>query len=243
MRFKTFFPGLAAGLAASLATASPAAAILRNYLVHWTTIAEFNASSPSPDKDPPEKDGSGSSGIGIVDDGQGSGFPVLRKLSLITAKETTVDVPGLSGFIFLSIGSDQGPRKGLAFTGTGSTSTTIAWGIVTGWTATGGFWCHSSPSNICTFAQGMDLATAEPQFASPFYDLGTWHFHGTGFTSLPFVQQVAPPASMSVGNVQFQLRGRVRAGLVPALPVLGLALLGASLLLAGAWLLRTTRSG
>jgi hypothetical protein len=39
---------------------------------------------------------------------------------------------------------------------------------------------------------------------------------------------------MSVGSVQFQLRGRAANALVPALPVLGVALLGAGLLLAGA---------
>jgi hypothetical protein len=43
---------------------------------------------------------------------------------------------------------------------------------------------------------------------------------------------------MSVGNAQYHIKGRLSAGLVPALPVLGVALLGASLLFAGARLSR-----
>ncbi len=221
-------------LVAALAAAQPAAAVLRHYGVHWATIAEFNTASPSPDKEPPKKDGSTPTSVAIVDDDDG-GFPVLKRIILLTEKDTTVAVPGLTGgFIFLGIHSEQGPRRGLAFTGTGSTGTTIAWGLVTGWTVTGGFWCHSSPSYICAYAGGQSLATTDPLFASPFYDLGTWTFHGTGFTAVPFVQQVAPPSSMSVGNVQFHLRGRLQGGFVPALSVLGGALLGASLLLGGA---------
>jgi hypothetical protein len=27
----------------------------------------------------------------------------------------------------------------------------------------------------------------DPRFNSEFYDLGTWTFHGTGFTAFPFI--------------------------------------------------------
>jgi hypothetical protein len=43
---------------------------------------------------------------------------------------------------------------------------------------------------------------------------------------------------MSVGNSQYLIVGRLASGIVPAVPVLGVALLGASLLFAGARLAR-----
>jgi hypothetical protein len=226
---------LALCLAASQAIASPAAAVLKHYGVHWTEIAEFNTANPPVNRFPPPKDGSRPAGVGIVDD-SGSGHPRLERLELIGIgrSQGTVDVPGLAGFIFLSELTREGPRKGLTFTGSGDTQTTVAWGLVTGWSVTGGFWCHSSPAFICTYARGKDLATAEPSINSPWYDLGTWTFHGTGFTSAPFISQ----SCYRCGNSQYWLRGRLSAGIVPALPVLGVTLLGASLLLAGARLAR-----
>jgi hypothetical protein len=163
---------------------------------------------------------------------------VLRRLALISETETTTHVPGLSGFIFRSRITEQGPKKGLTTTGTGDTSTTIAWGLVTGWTITGGFWCHSSPTFMCWLTVGADLATTDPVLHSNFFDLGTWSFHGTGFTSVPYINEYPSPTSMTVGNAQYLLRGRLSAGFVPAVPVVGVALLGASLLLAGARLSR-----
>ena len=233
MRFKLLLPSLAA----VLALAFPAGAVLKHYTMSWTTIAEFNTSNPQLNKYPGGKGGEQDPSQSIIDDTNNNN-PRLKRLVLVQENTTTVDVPGLSGFIFLSMLSEQGPKKGSTFTGTGDTSSTIAWGIVTGWTVTGGFWCHSDPTLICTLARGSDLATFPPQFHSSFYDLGTWAFHGTGFTSVPYVHQIAGPSSMSVGNAQYHLKGRLSAGLVPAIPVLGVALLGASLLFAGARLSR-----
>ena len=237
MRSKNLFLTLAA-TAASVAVAYPAGAILRNYGVRWATISQFNSSSPSPNNYVSGNDGTGDPPANAVVDDTGSGNPVLRKFLLFNETLQTVDVPNLSGFIYLSSITNQGPKKGLNFTGTGSTNTSIAWGTITGWTVTGGFWCHSVPSNICTYARGKDLVTGDPAFDSSFYDLGTWNFHHTGFTSIPWVHQKASPATMSVGNSAYFVRGRIRGGLVPALPVLGVALLGASLLFAGARLSR-----
>jgi hypothetical protein len=229
---------LGLSLAAILAAADPAGAVLKHYGVHWTTISNFNTGPPPhPNKYPPAKDGSAPVSVGIVDD-TNNGSPVLKRLALILETETTIDVPGLAGFLFLSTLSEEGPKK--SFTGTGDTDTAIAWGLVTGWSATGGFWCHSSPSNVCTYTNGRDLATREPVVHSSFYDLGTWTFHGTGFTSVPFVHQISL-CEMCAGNGQFHLRGRLSAGLVPAVPILGVTLLGASLLFAGARLSRGGR--
>jgi hypothetical protein len=229
MRLKLFLPGLAA----ALAIAYPAGAVLKHYTVSWSTISEFNSANPQLNKYPGGKGGAQDTSQAIVDN---TASPVLKRLLLVS--ETELTVQALSGFIFLSSVTDQGPRKGLSFTGTGSTATTIAWGLVTGWTVTGGFWCNSSPTYICGLADGILLVTAESPFNSPSYDLGTWTFHGTGFTSVPYVNQIQSPGSESIGNAQYHLKGRLSAGLVPAIPVLGVALLGASLLFAGARLSR-----
>jgi hypothetical protein len=233
MRFKVLFPSLVA----ALAVAFPAGAVLRHYRIEWTTIAEFNTANPQINNYGPGNTGPAETLSKAVIDDHG---PVLKRLVLQQENETSVAVaiPSSAGFIFLSMLSEQGPRKGLNFTGTGTTMTTIAWGLVTGWTVTGGFYCHSSPSYICSYARGADLATLDPMFPSAFYDLGTWTFHGTGFTSVPYVNQVAGPSTSSVGNAQYWLKGRLSGGFIPALPVLGVALLGASLLFAGARLSR-----
>jgi hypothetical protein len=236
---------------ASVVVAVPAGAVLKHYALSWTTISEFNTSNPNPV--PPSYRvrlflGSPYHGPwvwahpqvksrGIVDD-QSGGFPVLRKLILSNDYQQTSCCYGFDRYLFLSRHVEEGPRKGLDFTGDGNTSTTIAWGLVTGWTITGGTWCNSDWPYLCTFAVGGVLTTIDPPLHSPFYDLGTWVFHGTGFTSVPFVHQKSPATNMTVGNWQYPLRGRLAAGLVPAVPVLGVAVLGAGLLVAGARLAR-----
>jgi hypothetical protein len=225
---------LAPILAANLAVACPATAVLKHFDLRWTSIAEFNTSSPSPKRFPPGSEQRDSQAV--IDDSNG-GSPLLKRLTLVYDFSTTIKIQA-SLFFFASQHSEQGPRGSTSFTGTGDTATGIAWGLVTGWTITGGFFCHSTIAYYCGFARGVDLATVDPVLQSPFYALGTWTFHGTGFTSVPFVHQVAPPTSMSVGNDRYLLRGRLTAGIVPALPVLGVGLLGTSLLLAGARLSR-----
>lgn len=229
MRLKT----LLVSLGTVLVVANPASAVLKHYNVHWTNISDFNTTNPVVNLIP--NNGLQPETVAIVDDGSP---PVLKRLQLTNASATTVNAPGLAGFIFLGRRNVEGPKQGTSFTGTGSASSTIAWGLVTGWTLTGGFWCHSSPTFICTYASGKDLQTVDPIFTSSFYDLGTWSFHGTGFTAVPYIWFTPLPVAMSTGNAQYQLRGRLSAGLVPALPVLGVALLGASLLFAGARLSR-----
>ncbi len=230
-------------LAATLAMGSPVGAVLRHYRIEWTAIAEFNTANPQLNNYEPGNRGPAETrSRGLIDD-HGDGSPVLKTLRLVQEVETSfpVSIVSYSGFIFLSMLSEQGPKKGLTFTGTGSAASSIAWGLVTGWTVTGGFYCHSSPTYICTYTGVPDLMTMDPMLPSPFYDLGTWTFHGTGFTSVPFVQRVAAPTSLSMGNAQYWLKGRLSGGFVPALPLLGVALLGASLLFAGARLSRKRR--
>jgi hypothetical protein len=84
---------------------------------------------------------------------------------------------------------------------------------------------------LCNLAQLVDEGTVDGRFNSLFYDLGTWNFHGTGFTASPFI---ASYATNNPGNTTLWLRGvRRQDGTVPALPLIGIATLGASLVAGG----------
>jgi hypothetical protein len=176
----------------------------------------------------------------LVDSAAGPS-PVLRRLVRATNSTITTIVPGLVRDIFTSNNFREGPsvlqqiyRQPVpAFTGTGNSSaaSTIRWGTVTGWSITGSFWCNSDPAVICTLAMGTDEGTVDPRFNSASYDLGTWSFHDTGFTSVPFIGSAF---TSDPGNQTYWIRGFAkRVGTVPALPLLGVALLGSSLIAGG----------
>ncbi len=144
----------------------------------------------------------------------------------------------LGGFIFVSQNTSESPADYQV--GSGNFASEIAWGTVTGWTVTGSFFCHSDPSYLCNFLEAMDLATVDlPQYSS-FYDLGTWTFHGTGFSATPFIHSRLPPPNNAY-NSAWILRGRQLTGSVPAVSSFGiLALSGAFVALA--WM-RMHRAG
>ncbi len=236
---------LALGLVAT-GLAAPVNAALRKYIPIGQTITNAPNVSPNPDVV-----GRGSVTIRgpiqipiVLIDESAPNAPVLRKLLSITPHvTTTVLVPGLTSSIFLSLVSRDGPgvlaplygNPSPTFTGTGSTAGggQIAWGIVTGWTHTGSAWCNSSPGVICSLAMWMDEATSDPRFNSEFYDLGTWFFHGTGFTSVPYIDAYY---TNSFGNTERWTRGiPLQDATLPALPLLGVSLLAASLI-TGGWL-------
>jgi hypothetical protein len=205
-------------------TAPPSAAPaeLKRYDVLRDVISQVSITSPELELLPHE----GPPGVAVLEAGRAA--PVLRRLVIVEDDTGTADVPLLGGQIFLSNHWSQGPRG--SFTGAGRAETSIAWGIVTGWTATGAFWCNSAPSLVCSLAGGADEETVPVAIESSFYDLGTWTFHGTGFTASPFTERLEEGGG---GNAQWRLRGRVtRGGRVPALPVVGLVLLAGALALA-----------
>ncbi len=85
----------------------------------------------------------------------------------------------------------------------------------------------------------MDQASVDPRFNSEFYDLGTWSFHGTGFTASSFISSYF---TNNPGNSSMWVRGfAAQDGTVPALPLLGVALLGGSLVAGGVAALRRRR--
>lgn len=244
MQFRRF---ALAGLAMSFAVTSADAA-LKRYRLYSVNITEAPQQSPNPNNTLP-------AGPGLPDDAAtvdtNGASPILRKLQFRGDNTTTVLVPSLVTTIFLSNLAREGPdalalghRHGVpsvAFTGTGNTaaSSTLRWGTITGWTITGHTWCNSSPAVVCALAMLMDETTTDPRFNSAFYDLGTWSFHGTGFTSIPWVHSYF---TSSFGNNQRWMRGGIAETFsVPALPLLGISLLGSSLAIGGIALFRRKR--
>jgi hypothetical protein len=240
---------LLAGLALALATPSADAA-LKRYQLYTVNITEAPTQNPNPNNTLPLPPGSPPFDAAFVDTSGPN--PVLRKLIFRSDASTTINVPNLAVGIFLSNKYVEGPEAtrlshhqgvpSLAFTGTGSTAngSTIRWGTVTGWTLTGSTWCNSNPSIICALATVVDEVTVDPRFNSEFYDLGTWTFHGTGFTSIPWVHSYF---TSNPGNNQHWLRGGLSQTMsVPALPLIGIAVLGSSIAVGGLAALRRRRS-
>ncbi len=225
--------------------ASPASAALKKYGMIIRTISSGPNTTPAPDVVRARIDDNDHTAL--VDSADGPS-PVLRLFVRATDSTTTVLVPGLLTNIFVSNKFREGPGAIAAthgnapppFTGTGGIATNIRWGTVTGWTVTGSFWCNSAPAVICGLAMGMDEDTVDPRFNSDFYDLGTWVFHGTGFTSTPFINSYN---TNSFGNTLIWVRGFPNNdATVPALPLLGTLVLGSSLAAGGLAALRRRRS-
>ncbi len=223
---------LAFGLAAwaVIATlAQPAGAVLAKFRLNRTLLAQ---SSEFPDRVPNCSFGWGPAeqceGKALVD--QSGSAAVLRRFEFIT--DTSGTIPGLPGCcvrLYLSLNQREGPTGSATGSGSTAAGSTLRWGSVTGWSISGTTWCNSFPAVVCTLALAMDEASSDPAQLSSFYDLGTWSFHGTGFTSVPFVAQTFTNSS---GNNMLIYRGaRVNDSSVPALPAAALLALGA--LLAG----------
>lgn len=162
--------------------ARPSFALLKKYTVRHTVLQQI----PTPATLVPIP----GNGLALIDDGAAPGAPVLSRLRVVTDWTTTSCCP-VGGFIFASQNTSESPADNQV--GTGSLASSIAWGTVTGWTVTGSFFCHSAPSYLCNFVEAADLATVDPPQFSSFYDLGTWTFHGTGFSATPFVHSRLPP--------------------------------------------------
>jgi hypothetical protein len=228
------------GIVAALVS-SPADAALQKYRLNRIGASNTDDVTPNPDLIPhgTSRPGEPSQAVVLLDQAAGPN-PRLRKINDITDRTVTVLVPGLATNIFVSVSQREGAGTGIftpgggtkpVFTGTGSSASQIRWGTVTGWTVSGRWWCNSNPAIICSLAMLIDEATAQARFNSTFYDLGTWYFHGTGFTSQAFVHSYN---TNNFGNFQWIYQaGRNTDTTVPALPLLGLALIGGSLVAGG----------
>jgi hypothetical protein len=236
MGYRSFVASL--GLLSLFAQAADAA--LDRYRVRNFSLADFATKTPKTTIETHSEPGDGATNDStVVVDRSG---PTLRKLLVIQQGASTFNVSFFNGFIWFSTNWRDGPKG--SFTATSSTLSTatnvgtVVWPILTGWTITGATFCHADPAFICSLAVGENLGSVDPDLRSTFYDIGPWTFHGTGFTSNPFVFFT----STTQGNSQILLKGALDPNAtVPALPLLGVGALGASLFAMGVAALRRRR--
>jgi len=206
--------------------APEASAALKKYVVRTRALIMFAETSPTVEF----ISSASTPGIGLIDESGAN--PILRKLVQIArGPGRTTLVPGLTnGFIWFHGFTEQGP--GPDKSGVGGTDSSIDWGNLSGWTITGGTYCHSNPSYICGLAAAVDMETVATDFLSDNYDIGTWTFHGTGFTmTLPYVTRTG---KTDLGNSMFFLFGAAHQdGTVPTLPLLGIGAVGVSVFAMG----------
>lgn len=217
----------------SLLLASPAFSALRKFDVRAQTLIEIEVASP-------RIDFRSNAGVGTAVIDETGPSPILKRFVQVRGGgSSTISAPTLSGFIFLRGRDKQGPTQ--PQTGTGSTSDVIEWGDVTGWTISGGQFCHSVPSTFCDLAMRQDSATVSPELLSTHYDIRAFIFHGTGFVGQPWV--FTSSRSGDLGNTQYIYRGpNAQDGTVPALPLLGVATVGLSVVALGISAVRRKRS-
>ncbi len=190
-----------------------AAAALKKYHVRHRLQLNYSDTSPRV-----EFRSAVGPGVALIDD-DGSGNPVLKKLLLIDGGNgRTVQVPCLGCKFWFKHTTREGPSPGQQ--GAGGIASTIDWGTLSDWTLTGGTYCRAVPTYLCGYASALNLGTVDSEVYSDEYDLGTWTFHGTGFTGNGYIYRTAVEGGL--GNLLWFLRGaKVKDGTVPALPLLG----------------------
>lgn len=204
-------------------------AVLSRYAIRTTNLTQYGDVSPSIGVTPPTP--GTPAGTAVVDNDGGSGSPLLKRYTQVAGGSagTTVDLPGLSGFIFLKDKTIQGPSEDQ--TGAGDIGNTIEWGFVDSWSVSGGQFCHSVPSFVCDRATREDLSTVPPALISPLFDFNSWAFHPTGYRA---VGGYISFTGTTDGNTQTFSRGALMPnGTVPALPLLGIGAIGISIIAMG----------
>ena len=207
-------------------------AVLTKYKLRTTNLIAYNTASPKTEVLTGEPAKSNSGRV-LLNDAAGPN-PVLVKYRTgvggVGITGTTVDLPGLSGFIWIKTASAEGPIA--AVTGTGDISLTIEWGDISTWTEKGGTYCNSEPTTICDTALFAQDDTVPTPVVTNRYLWHVWSFHGTGFTAEPFIFRTTD--NTSIGNFQIIYRGVVgQDGTVPALPLLGIGAVGVSVIAMG----------
>jgi len=181
-------------------------------------------------------------------DETGDGSPELVELEvvidwLMEAGYLSSGVPGTT--VTLESHDELRPAPGQL--GTGGTTTTISWGSLTGWTQTGRVVCLTNlpgdpgpqeppdPSSCVLFVGFEGTGPPAPLSATAF-DSDPWTFSGDGFAF-----QASPIEYLNLGGgavlANVVWRGELSLP-IPALPLAGLAALGAALVYLGARALR-----
>ncbi len=207
-------------------------AALHRYNLRTTTLIEYNTTSPRLEILTGNPHQTASGRVMIEANKNFPNNPVLRayRTGRGGGSGTTVNLPGLSGFIWVKGNATGGPTG--PETGTGTLADTIDWGDISTWTVKGGTFCNSVPITICTTAQFEQDNTIETPVVSDRYLWHVWTFHGTGFRADAYIARTTN--NTSIGNSMTITRGEVEtSGQVPALPLLGIGAVGVSVIAMG----------
>jgi len=185
---------------------------------------------------PPIQTTPGIFGGGYVLTDDATGTVTLNSFATITSTTIPVDTTfafGPGSFIFVSAQQttsatpDQVSAAGSSTAPSGS----VGWGVLTGFSLTGGTFCLSSPTDTCTNSGRVHGVTVPPTPGSPTYDLGTWNFDANGdFEAEPYI---AGTGAGGTSNNQNELRGALQGPALPVLPLAGFGALGVALLTLG----------
>jgi hypothetical protein len=150
---------------------------------------------------------------------------------------TTSGIPGTTVIVDVITTAKPSPNQ----TGAGSTTTAISWGSLTGWTQTGRLFCKTNCPGTCGTASscvpfvGFEGTGPPAPLKSTTFNLDPFTFttDGASFT-VPSVEFV----SLGGGAVTANTKGGGTLSTVPAIPLAGLAGLGAALVYLGSRALR-----
>jgi len=165
----------------------------------------------------------------------GTGTVTLSELEINNVLETIADFTAIFGpgaFLFFDQDVTESPAPGQ--TGLGSTAKgtgAVSWGVLSGWSITGGTFCVTSPTTTCNNNGFLHGQTVPGFLPSPTYDLGTWSFDSQGdYEASPYIQATRLGGQ---SNRTYELRARFVGAGIPALPAVGIAALAGGLAIAG----------
>jgi hypothetical protein len=173
----------------------------------------------------------------LEDDGAGS-----VSLEVILPETLYIDIGAVFGpnsFLFLDGATTLtnvplGASVHVSAPGSGTDpGETAVWGIVSGWSATGGIFCKSSPVSVCSTTVPLSHGQTTPAVSpSSTYNLGTWIFDAVGDyeATTPYISVTA---NGGLANSQLLWRGTFQGAVLPALPLVGLGALALSLAVVG----------
>jgi hypothetical protein len=175
------------------------------------------------------------SGAAYLLEDDAGGTVTGTQLDVYTSNSSTTNITGFmgappGGYIFTRGRTTFGWAGGQ--TAPGSVATSIDWGVLTGFGATGEAFCRSTPPFVCTFAQRTEDGSQPSPIGSTTYDIGTWNFDAAGdFEASPYYDQTN---NGGIGNSLYTLRGQFFGSSLPAMPLVGFGALALGLAVVGA---------
>jgi hypothetical protein len=231
--------------ATALLMASPALAALKSYSISGDQSTLF------PTCGTVFRPGTQSGIVTINDAGNGTPTLVqLRSQNIFTdlvGGTSTTGIPGTT--VTLNSRTVAEPTAGQ--TGTGNTATTISWGGLSGWTQTGRLNCTTylpgggtPPPSSCVLFVGFEGTGPPAPLKAGTFVIDPMKFTIAGGTDEEFNTPSVEFVSLGLGAVtaNIKISGKLINGSVPALPMIGVAGLGAALLYLGARAVRSRKS-